>query len=90
MVQSEDLPSIYEVPVNMQSQGLDAAILRKVGEPVGETPALGPWRTFLERRNKATKEVHIGLFLPFRSLTLGMVVISFLVTDRNCKSVPEV
>ena len=62
VVQSEDLPSIYEVPVNMQSQGLDAAILRKVGEPVGETPALGPWRTFLERRNKATKEVHIGTY----------------------------
>ena len=61
VVQSEDLPSIYEVPVNMQSQGLDAAILRKVGEPVGDTPALGPWRTFLERRNKATKEVRIGL-----------------------------
>ena len=30
VVQSEDMPSIYEVPVNMQRQGLDAAILRKV------------------------------------------------------------
>ena len=30
VVQSEDMPSIYEVPVNMQQQGLDAAILRKV------------------------------------------------------------
>ena len=61
VVQSEDLPSIYEVPVNMQNQGLDAAILRKVGEPVGPTPALGPWKAFLERRKKATAEVHIGL-----------------------------
>ena len=61
VVQSEDLPSIYEVPVNMQNQGLDTAILRKVGEPIGPTPALGPWKSFLERRNKATKEVHIGL-----------------------------
>ena len=61
VVQSEDLPSIYEVPVNMQKQGLDAAILRKLDMPVGETPTLGPWRSFLERRNKATKEVHIGL-----------------------------
>ena len=34
VIQSEDLPSIYEVPVNMQRQGLDAAILRKMGIPV--------------------------------------------------------
>ena len=47
VVQSEDLPSIYAVPVNMQRQGLDAAILRKADMPVGETPALGPWRRFL-------------------------------------------
>ena len=31
VVQSEDMPSIYEVPVNMQKQGLDAAILKKTG-----------------------------------------------------------
>ena len=61
VVQSEDLPSIYEVPVNMQNQGLDAAILRKMGLPVGEKPALGPWRAFLEKRKSATEEVHIGL-----------------------------
>ena len=61
VIQSEDLPSIYEVPVNMQNQGLDTAILRKMGEPIGEKPALGPWRTFLDRRNKATETVNIGL-----------------------------
>lgn len=61
VVQSEDLPSIYEVPVNMQNQGLDSAILKKMGIEPGETPALGPWKSFLERRQKATKEVHIGL-----------------------------
>lgn len=61
VVQSEDLPSIYEVPVAMQQQGLDAAILRKLGIPVGETPALGPWKSYLERRKNATKEVCIGL-----------------------------
>ena len=33
VVQSEDMPSIYEVPVNMQKQGLDAAILRKCLTP---------------------------------------------------------
>ncbi|MCR5818922.1 MAG: CTP synthase, partial [Prevotella sp.] len=61
VVQSEDLPSIYEVPVNMQHQGLDAAIMRKIGIPVGETPAMKPWRDFLKKQRNATKEVHIGL-----------------------------
>ena len=61
VVQSEDLASIYEVPVNMQKQGLDVAILRKTGEPIGPTPELGPWKAFLERQKKATREVHIGL-----------------------------
>ena len=37
VVQSEDMPSIYEVPVNMQQQGLDIAILRKLGSPL-QTP----------------------------------------------------
>ena len=61
VVQSEDMPSIYEVPVSMQQQGLDAAILRKLDIPVGETPALGPWKSYLERRRNAKEEVHIGL-----------------------------
>ncbi len=61
VIQSEDLPSIYDVPVNMQDQGLDEAILRKVGEPIGEKPALGPWRNFIERRRNAKEIVNIGL-----------------------------
>ena len=61
VVQSEDMPSIYEVPVSMQKQGLDAAILRKIGIPVGETPAMKPWHDFLDKQRHATREVHIGL-----------------------------
>ena len=61
VVQSEDMPSIYEVPVNMQKQGLDAAILRKIGIPVGETPAMTAWNAFLDKQRNAKREVHIGL-----------------------------
>ncbi len=65
VVQSEDLPSIYEVPVSMQRQGLDAAILRKClaadtslrGEPSG----MASWHAFLERQRRAVREVHIAL-----------------------------
>ena len=61
VIQSEDMPSIYEVPVAMQEQGLDAAILRKLNIPVGEKPSLGPWRNFLERRRNATEILDIAL-----------------------------
>ena len=61
VVQSMDMPTIYEVPVRMQEQGLDVTILQKMGLPVGETPTLGPWRDFLDRRHKATEKVKIGL-----------------------------
>ena len=61
VVQSEDMDSIYEVPVNMQRQGLDAAILRKIGIPVGETPAMKAWHDFLDKQRRATREVHIAL-----------------------------
>ena len=61
VVQSEDMPSIYEVPVSMQKQGLDAAIMRKIGIPVGETPAMKGWHEFLNKQRNATREVPIGL-----------------------------
>ena len=61
VVQSEDRPSIYEVPVDMQQQGLDAAILHKIGIPVGERPAMKSWHAFLDKQRRASQEVHIGL-----------------------------
>lgn len=61
VVQSLDQPTIYEVPLRMQEQQLDATILRKLDMPVGDTPGLGPWRSFLDRRHRATEVVHIGL-----------------------------
>ncbi len=61
VVQSEDMPSIYEVPVSMQRQGLDAAIMRKIGIPVGETPAMKSWHEFLDKQRQATHEVHVAL-----------------------------
>ena len=61
VVQSEDMPSIYEVPVSMQRQGLDAAIMRKIGIPVGETPAMKSWHDFLDKQRQSTHEVHVAL-----------------------------
>ena len=68
VVQSEDMASIYEVPVNMQRQGLDEAILRKCqttgnlgGKTAEDTHGMASWHAFLEKQRCATREVHIGL-----------------------------
>ncbi len=61
VVQSEDLPSIYDVPVNMQRQGLDRAILRKTGMAAKEDPDMAKWNSYLERMHSAKDEVKIGL-----------------------------
>ena len=61
VIQSQDLPSIYEVPVNMHRQGLDAIIIKKLGIEPGEAPEAGPWHDFLERRRHVTQEISIAL-----------------------------
>ncbi len=61
VVQSIDAPTIYQVPLLMQEQGLDETILSKLGMPIGEKPELKPWCDFLDRRDKATEKVTIGL-----------------------------
>ncbi|MBP5364396.1 MAG: CTP synthase [Bacteroidales bacterium] len=63
VVQSEDLPSIYEVPVNMQRQGLDSSILTKFGVVAGSEHQadMQSWNHFLQLQKMATEEVRIGL-----------------------------
>lgn len=59
--QSEDLPSIYQVPTNMLRQGLDKAILGKTGMPAREIARMSPWRTFLSKMEAADRGIRIGL-----------------------------
>ena len=60
VVQSEDLPSIYEVPLNMQRQGLDRAILAKVGM-ASQAPDLQEWEAFVKKERNLTESVTVGL-----------------------------
>ncbi|MCR5352208.1 MAG: CTP synthase [Bacteroidales bacterium] len=66
VIQSQDLPSIYEVPLNMERQALDAIILKKFGLDPEETEdrlkeGMASWNAFLEKRDKAKKVVDIAL-----------------------------
>lgn len=61
VIQSIDVPTIYEVPLVLQRQKMDEIVLRKVGLEVGPTPEMKPWREFLNRKATATEVVKIGL-----------------------------
>lgn len=61
VVQSIDLPSIYEVPLMMHRQHLDEIVCRKTGAPLDGEPQMEPWIDFLHHLEGAEKEVRIGL-----------------------------
>ncbi|MDO5017342.1 MAG: CTP synthase [Porphyromonas sp.] len=61
VVQSYDVPSIYEVPLVLQEQSADEVLLRKFGLEVGEKPEMEEWRAFIDKMKQATEEIHIGL-----------------------------
>ena len=61
VVQSVDLPTIYEVPVKMAEQHLDAVILRKFGIKCDTALQLGDWQEFINRRLQASREINIAL-----------------------------
>lgn len=61
VIQSVDVPSIYEVPVKMHQQHLDEIVMRALDiKPEGE-PHMAPWLNFLDKMKAADKTVKIGL-----------------------------
>ena len=63
VIQSEDLPSIYEVPLNMHRQGLDRVILDRLGLPRDPEHAqsLAEWEAFVEKERNLPDTVTVGL-----------------------------
>jgi CTP synthase len=61
VVQSYDVPSIYEVPVVLADQNMDTIVLQKLGLPIDSRPDLTRWKKFLENMKTAKQTVKIGL-----------------------------
>ncbi|WP_439184496.1 CTP synthase [Carboxylicivirga taeanensis] len=61
VIQSIDVSTIYEVPVKMQEEGLDEIVMKKLGLPIEEQPALKDWKGFLNKLHAAEETVKIGL-----------------------------
>jgi len=61
VIQSYDVPSIYEVPIVLAKQKMDKIVLQKMGLFNEKKSDLKQWKGFLENMQKAKKTVSIGL-----------------------------
>ena len=68
VMQSIDVPTIYEVPLMMREQSMDEVVLKKMGMPVGEKPSLDAWTDFLNKMRNATQKVVIKLVGKYAEL----------------------
>lgn len=61
VIQSYDVPSIYEVPIVLAMQGMDEIVLQKMGLPVNRKLEMPQWKNFLENIKTAEKSVTVGV-----------------------------
>jgi len=61
VVQSINVPTIYEVPIKMLEEKLDLTVLKKLNLPVKNEPDLAAWNEFLHRYKNPVSKVEIGL-----------------------------
>ncbi|MGL4363819.1 MAG: CTP synthase [Bacteroidales bacterium] len=61
VVQSLDVASIYEVPLVMQEEKLDAVVLKKFGLSNAPQANMTAWKEFVDKSSKLTQSVNIAL-----------------------------
>jgi CTP synthase len=61
VIQSIDVPTIYDVPNLMLLEGLDSVVLKKLALSESTAPDLSQWNTFLQRHKNPKHRVRIGL-----------------------------
>ncbi len=68
VIESIDVPTIYEVPLKMLEQGLDLVILRKLGLPADREPELTKWIEFVDKVKHPKRTVNIALVGKYTEL----------------------
>lgn len=61
VVQSINVPTIYDVPLKMLEEKLDLIVLKKLALPINEEIDLSLWNNFLTRLKNPTQTIEIGL-----------------------------
>lgn len=68
VVESIDVPTIYEVPLRMHAQHLDEVLLRKLGLEAEQEPDMAAWSAFVERVKHPSRRVDIALVGKYTEL----------------------
>ncbi|MDR2912565.1 MAG: CTP synthase [Alistipes sp.] len=68
VMESIDVPTIYEVPLKMHEQSLDAVTLRKLDLPTDQTSDLKLWRQFVDKVKNPKRTVDIALVGKYTEL----------------------
>ena len=68
VVESIDVPTIYEVPLRMHAQNLDGVLLEKLGLEADQEPDMTEWEAFVERIKNPKSTVNIALVGKYTEL----------------------
>ena len=68
VIEAMDADSIYDVPILMFREKLDATVITKLRLPDRREPDLTRWKTFLGKLKNPTYEVHIALVGKYNEL----------------------
>ncbi|MBQ3043908.1 MAG: CTP synthase [Alistipes sp.] len=68
VVESIDVPTIYEVPLRMHAQNLDGVLLSKLGLESEQEPDMTEWEAFVERVKNPKSIVNIALVGKYTEL----------------------
>lgn len=60
IISAPDVSSVYDIPVNFEKEKLSGKIIKKLGLKAKKKD-LVEWRAFIEKSNKADKEINIGI-----------------------------
>ncbi len=61
VIESRDVSTIYEVPIEMQKEKLDEFVLSHFGIAISDKPELKPWKEFLTKYKNPKHSVNIAL-----------------------------
>lgn len=61
VIEASDVPTIYEVPMEMMQERLDQICMQKLRIPVTKEPDLAKWREFLNKLKYPKSKITVGL-----------------------------
>lgn len=60
VIESRDMSTIYEVPLEMQKEKLDEFVLSHFGIAIGEKPKLTAWKEFLKKTKNPKQSINLA------------------------------